>query len=90
MTKGNFIKQIESFFKANKLEIDKPKQFLSRTKLDEILKLKKMAAMYQGLYPQHGRQSCSCQKRINNFIIVLQVFVKNNKVVKPEVKEVKK
>ena len=82
MTTYQFLKQVTAFFKANNLDHEKPRQTISRKNKEEVVKLKQLAAIYMKFHPEHGRQSCACQNRINDFVILLQLYIKKNK--KPE------
>lgn len=73
-----FIKEIKSFFNDNNLDLEKSKQHLPRSKKTEVLRLTKMARTYEKIIQKHGHISCKCQSRINDFLILLQIFVKEN------------
>jgi len=79
MKKNIFLKEIEEFFKKNILDIENSNQFLSRKKKQEIINLKKLGIIYATFHPEHGNHSCSCQNRINDLLVLLQLFVKNDK-----------
>lgn len=79
MKKNIFIKEIESFFKDNVIDIEKSNQFLSRKKKTEIIELKNLGVIYSSFHPEQGYHSCSCQNRINDLVLLLQLFVKKDK-----------
>ncbi len=86
MKKNIFIKEIDEFFKKNGLYIEKSNQFLSRKKKTEVVDLKKLGIIYATFHPEHGHHSCSCQNRINDLMVLLQLFVKKDKKAKELVK----
>lgn len=86
MKKNIFIKVIDDYFKKNGLDIEKPNQVLSRKKKAEVIGLKELGIIYATFHPEHGHHSCSCQNRINDLVLLLQLFVKKDKKAKDLVK----
>jgi len=74
-----FKNKVKAFLERNNLDIDNEKSTLKRGKdCDEILKLKELALYYQRFYPEQGRQKCTCQQNITDFINILKIYTKKN------------
>lgn len=82
----NYLKKIKIFFDENNLSLTKQNTLSIRDK--HIKDLKLLVPEYEK-YARNGSIYLTCQNRINDFIVMLQIFYKKNYVAETKKKKEK-
>ena len=81
-----FLKEIKVFFDKNNLSLSK--RIALSINSDEVKELMKFTTRYEHFDNSKGHISLSCQNRINDFLLLLQIFYKKNyKEIKRKIKK---
>ena len=81
----DFLITIKDFF--DKYNLSLSKRVALPINSDGAKELMKLTTMYESFDNSKGHISVNCQNRINDFLLLLQIFYKKNKVVKKIKKE---
>ena len=73
-----FLGNIKETFEKNNLSLTQP-QAVSRYDKVKVDALEKLVSTFEKFNPTKGHISTSCQNRINDFVLLLQIFYKANK-----------
>jgi|AntAceMinimDraft_18_1070375.scaffolds.fasta_scaffold45877_3 hypothetical protein len=84
-----YLKKIKTVFDETGLSLTK-KQGVSWRDVKRVEALKTLAPEYEQLHRGGGRISLCCQNRINDFIILIQIYYKENFVEPKKIIETKK